>query len=325
MSIQILKRRSIELPQKSSFAVEGEYTLRRRKAENLEVVQELTFKNVITNWGLNHMGNNGNGVRKCYVGTGTNTPSTSDTSMGTFLAQTDITVNTRIGGTPSAPDYIDTVSGTGRFGVGVAAGNLTEVGVGFTIGGTPATDHRVFSRALIVDGFGNPTSITVLSDEILDVTYTCKLHPVVDDVEGSVVIAGTTHDTVQRPAQWPSVLALRLTTARARAFESCSSYSGELGAITSTPLSASGTSTNGTGYTEDAYSENSFKRTGSISAGLDYLNAAGGIKSLMFNYYSIGNLFIANRQQIQFTPVIPKDSTKVLVIYSEISWGRYTP
>lgn len=55
---------------------------------------------------------------------------------------------------------------TRQFGEGVAAGIIAEVGAGWAANG-----DTLFSRALITDGAGNPTTITVLSDEYLTVIY----------------------------------------------------------------------------------------------------------------------------------------------------------
>lgn len=55
---------------------------------------------------------------------------------------------------------------TRQFGEGVAAGIVAEVGAGWA-----ASGDTLFSRALITDGAGNPTTITVLSDEYLTVIY----------------------------------------------------------------------------------------------------------------------------------------------------------
>lgn len=154
----------------------GEYTITRRKGTG-EIVETLgPFKNLITNVGLDSLGvesgNNSAGVYSCFVGTSNTPPSTSDTTMGTRVATSNtptITYNiTR------SPDYKVNVSYLYRFNQGDAAGNLTEVGVGkASSSGRPGgTFLLLFSRALIVDSGGNPTTITVLSDEFLDVTYT---------------------------------------------------------------------------------------------------------------------------------------------------------
>lgn len=66
-----------------------------------------------------------------------------------------------------------------EFPAGRATGNLTEVGVGWTSDGViipNANNNRVFSRALILDASGQPTTLTVLADEILRVTYMLRLY-----------------------------------------------------------------------------------------------------------------------------------------------------
>ena len=59
---------------------------------------------------------------------------------------------------------------TWRFGQGVAAGNISEVGLGWG-------NSNLWNRALIKDANGNPTTITVLSDEYLDVVSEIRDYP----------------------------------------------------------------------------------------------------------------------------------------------------
>src|SRR5690606_4774599 len=57
-----------------------------------------------------------------------------------------------------------------QFGQGQAAGNLSEIGIQHT-----STSGPLWSRALILDGQGNPTTITVLPDDFLTCYYTLRI------------------------------------------------------------------------------------------------------------------------------------------------------
>jgi len=56
--------------------------------------------------------------------------------------------------------------GVRTFARGAAAGNISELSTG-----TSANNTSVLARALVRDDMGNPTTITVLSDEVLTVTW----------------------------------------------------------------------------------------------------------------------------------------------------------
>src|SRR5690606_36950343 len=57
-----------------------------------------------------------------------------------------------------------------QFGLGEAAGNLLEIGIQHTSASGP-----LWSRALILDGQGDPTTITVLPDDFLTCYYTLRI------------------------------------------------------------------------------------------------------------------------------------------------------
>lgn len=158
----------------------GSYSLETCKADGTPVRKIPTFHNVITDYGLDQIGNTGYGddsfygytpcvAPYCHVGTGNNTPTEQDTTLETWVAQVK---NANVGGNTyhAGPPRTVTSTHTWTFGVGVAAGNLTEVGLGQSH--TYAGGSYIFSRALILDGNGNPTTLVVASDELLKVTYT---------------------------------------------------------------------------------------------------------------------------------------------------------
>ena len=181
-----------------SGQVAGQYTIRKYKADTNELIQEIgPFDNLITNQGLNRVGTDVFGSR-IFIGTSTATPSVTDTQLGAYLNYTDALApsgswNSSIlrGG---SPEYWVQGAGTWRFPAGAATGTLTEVGIGWFNGTTIEANHRVSSRALIVDSGGSPISITVLADEYLDVTYSLRYYPYIgSDVVQTVVISGVSY------------------------------------------------------------------------------------------------------------------------------------
>lgn len=129
------------------------------------------FKNLITNNGLDVYWYGTFlpfGIKAmclgCYVGTGSATPTFSDSSLQAYLASGGLYQETVGNAQVIGPPAYEYSRRRYRFATGVAAGNLSEVAVG-------EAPTNLFCRTLIKDAFGNPTTITVLSDEVLDVDY----------------------------------------------------------------------------------------------------------------------------------------------------------
>ncbi len=97
------------------------------------------------------MGSVGDYMSTCMVGSGNAAPAETDTALQARASTSNINVQSN--NSNVSPRY-GWRRRTFRFAAGAAAGNLSEVGVGWTT-------TAVFSRALILDGSGNPTTITV--------------------------------------------------------------------------------------------------------------------------------------------------------------------
>lgn len=287
----------------------------------LEAVNEATgerrelapwFDNLITDQGLNWLGTSGIG-QYCLVGTGSTPPAETDTVLANKLAHTTTNAGVTYGGQATTP-YYSWVRVVFRFAAGTAAGNLTELGVGIST-------TLLFSRTLIKDGAGNPTTITVLPSEALDVTYELRLYAPSADATHTTVIGGVPYTGTVRPSlvtnsasggAW-GVRSFAVPASLSGLSPAFSVYSGAVGAATAGP---SGTQENLTGgVVEAAYSQNSLLRSGTITCPLSEGNLAGGIGAV-----AIGTTL--GRYQIGFTPSIPKDATKVLTLSFTLSWNR---
>lgn len=294
----------------------GHYRIVATKLDGSQRVLADWFENLILDTGLNRMGTGGV-FGWCQVGSGNTAPAVSDTALQSRVAGTNTLQSTASGSAASAPWY-GWVRHVWRFGVGAAAGNLSEVGVGW------ATTGSLFSRALIKDLVGDPTTITVLSDEVLDVTYEIRLYaPTVDQVV-DVVIGGVTYSTTVRAAvangtQWyPANLQNWGSTPSGGTYPAPAAYTSNIGTITQGP---SGTAGAAQSVSVAAYANNSYERVFDAFFNLDYGNLVGGIKSM---FITTGNNW-AGAFQCQFSANIPKDATKVLHFKYAISWARYTP
>ena len=319
-----------------SGQVAGQYTLRKYKADTNELIQEVgPFDNLITNQGLNRVGTADFGNR-IFIGTGTETPAVTDTKLGTYLNYTDAPPaawNSAIlrGG---SPDYWVQGAGTWRFAAGTATGTLTEVGIGWFTG-APFTEpnHRVSSRALIVDSGGSPISITVLPDEYLDVTYSLRYYPYVgSDVVQTVVISGVNYTFTTRalglvtstycsvnataPMNWAGQTDVRTGTA--------AGTPPALAAVTAVSMLNQG-ATASLSTTKNTYVDSSLVMSATFSAGLTVANLAYGIRGMITRTTSPGNptaSFINSAFQSTISPAIPKDNTKILQFGASVSWSR---
>lgn len=268
------------------------------------------FNNLILNTGLNRIGTGSSVGARCQVGAGSTAPTVADTSLQSWIAGNDSTQSQTNGIVNAAGETYSWARRTYRFNIGVAAGNVSEVGVGW--GSSGAT---LFSRALVLDGSGNPNTITVLSDEILDVTYELRFYPPSVDAAFSLTIAGVNYDFVARTAllvddNWSpqSLLGSGMGS------PSINAYQGPIGAITAQPTGGGSLGS----MTYDSYSNNSYQRTGIATFNVSSGNLSGGIGALLFR--TSGSWAM----QFSVTPKIPKDNTKTFTIRVTTTWARKT-
>jgi hypothetical protein len=202
---------------------------------------------------------------------------------------------------------------TYRFAAGVAAGNLSEIGIGWA-----ATGDTLFSRALILDGSGSPTNITVDSDEIFDATYELRLYPPVTDVTGTITLDGNDYDYIIRAANVDGYGSAFIGGSWGNPYttNNQSAYSGAIGAITELP---SGTAQVSTSHTGSSTASGEF--TGTVTWGIATGNFAGGIESVVL-IHGISGVVLLWAFQIDFDPAIPKDNTMELSLTYKYNWAR---
>jgi hypothetical protein len=259
----------------------------------------------------------------CHCGTGTAAENAADTSLATFLASTNTVTTSSETAQGSAP-YYGKITTTYRFAQGDAEGIIAEVGIS-----DQATTGDLISRARVKDGGGTPTTIEVLSDEWLDVTYEFRLYPdhVSVDGIGSVSYSGVSYDYTIRAANVTDYVYLRAGTSRgqgavigANALGTAYGTGAALGAVTSTPTGGSTnvvSQSDGSAWSAASYSNGTFARDVSLTIDPSDANTTGGVKALMF-YTGLGTY------QILFDPIIPKDASKQWVFVTNLAWTRAT-
>lgn len=296
---------------KQYLEVAGLFRLIVRRPDGSIRVDTDWFTNMIVNQGLDKQMDSGGSadlLSMCRVGSGSTPPAATDTSLVSQVATTT-TINASVFGTVTSSPWYAWKRKTFRFATGVAAGNLTEVGISSNQAGNP-----LISRALIVDGGGSPITITVLSDETLDVVYEYRVYPLQADLPFNVTISAVNYSCVCRASSLGDVNALARNVGLAFTFGNdqfgnghrWSAYTGALGPITGVP---GGTAqTNGIDPSSaSAYVTGTFTRSITVNWSLNNGNLAGGIAAVQIPM-SIG------WYQVSFSPVIPKDNTKILAL-----------
>ena len=305
--------KTIEVPVHVGLA--GEIRMQVRHADGVLKSDTGWFHNTILNAGLDRMGS-GAWIQGCAVGTGNSTPTTTQTSLDNRIAYTiNLYAESKLEYVTAAP-YYGQLTRIYRFGPGVAAGNLSEVGLGW---GSP-TYAGLFCRQLIKDTNGNATTITVLASEILDVTYRLRLYLPADNVY-VLNISGSDYTVTVRPANFntPSYIWACDCTNLALAYDSSPIF----GYTSATSLdTVFGSLVGETGQTDPnsatvaGYAPGSYKR--SVTAVWNYTRATAGLE-----YFTVYPTSGFGRYQVQFSPRIPKDNTNELTLTVSYTWGRY--
>lgn len=273
------------------------------------------FSNLIVNQGLDRFGANDNFLNYCRVGTGNTAPSNTDTNLVSQVWST-ATIQTTNGTTTASSPYYSSRVNTYRFAVAPSNQNLSEIGVGWLdVGGT------LFSRALILDGGGSPTTITVLTGEILDATYEFRVYSPTTDVTGSISISSVSYNYTLRAALastnntpgWAATTSFGQGVSINGNALTNSVYSGAIGAVTGTPAGIVGTGASS--VSNSAYSNGSYYRDATLTYDLNSGNLVGGFRSMLFVF----TLFCF---QIEFSPNIPKTNVSQFTLTGRLTFTR---
>ena len=303
-----------------------------KDAECKQVAEDTGFfDNLITNTGMNRVGGvttNTNSVIAAFrdlcgrfvVGSGSAEPQFTDTALQNPVAFAS--ANPDLDSQSSNYDrgwYEITVRH--QFGQGQAAGNLSEIGIQAGSASGP-----LWSRALILDGQGNPTTITVLTEDFLTCYYTLRIMiPKEDavfnidvdyDEDGIVPTDVTGRPMGANSSSMQSGWGLQTaSTGPDAAFgANLRFYTGGLAAPTATqPLgSAIGSQTNT--FSIVSYVTDSFERYVTRTNGLNEHNSqelrTARLDALMGCW------------QIEFDPPLQKNNTQTMQVTFGYSWAR---
>ena len=256
--------------------------------------------NVILTSGLDRIGVGAWG-NYCQVGTGNSTPAITQTTLDTRVAGVSRSGSSNTNRSVSSPWSVD-FEQTFNFGEGVAEGVLAEIGLA---GGVST---NLFSRALIKDSGGTPTTITILSDEYLEVTYVLTFNFKAGDTAWAFDMGGSPYSGVIRASNADTQTILNTEVeviADARA------YDGAIGAEDGSPAGSNASAS----IVSDSYVSLSNERTATITLGLNDGNFAGGITALRWRSR------IAT-YQASITPALVKTSSDIVTFDISTSWAR---
>lgn len=307
----------------------GHFELKTFNAYTGELTQKRSFPNLVTNLGLMSYASRSSAFSSVVpcVGNGTTAPSPDDTTLSSFLQRASYafpeTWQRVIA--PVAPNWVSGVSATARFNAGMFDGTeLTEVGITSVF----EPGNLVWCRALIVDEQGRPSSITVLTNEYLDVTYTLYYHPKLTDTEFQFTMNNVTYNCVARVAQ-VNVAAIGnyIPLCAGQPYGIRIAYGSQtLGEITGTPDNSEGGGYINSALWDDYSSQDPYSLRCKSDIPLNAGNFDGGIGSILVtNAYTGEYNHICPRTQISFSPKIPKDAnTEITLAFSRVI-GRWTP
>ena len=321
-----------------NMGMAGEFRCVVKRADGSTKIDTGYQKNLILNQGLNAlggMGGNNKIFNYCAIGTGNSAPSVQQTQLDKPVA-----VASKDRYATESYDY----SGTGVYKPSMVFKysftnlnnvNITEVGLSASAGswGNDITKLYMCTRALIKDTNGNPTSITVLSGEILEIYYKLTMVIPVADITGVInVLDGvgnsTAYNYIIRPA---SVGDGGITTTDTNSLHKlgkpinyndvngisygCNVSNNDISTINSSPRSVASSSS----QSMDAYVPDSFKIKAIFY--FDIATANTSIRSLYIES-NLGRWQMRVGKATDDSPIV-KNNTQTLSIPIEFSWGRY--
>ncbi|WP_396615439.1 hypothetical protein ACHZ97_14270 [Lysobacter soli] len=318
MTMIYIPKRHIEVEMlPPAIGLKGRFLLQKFKGEAERggaLLAEREFPNLITNLGLDRFGNFAcdNLYTAFHVGTGTAIPQVTDTALQSYLAGMGSSQFTRSRSVSGSAPYKGMATISTTFAVGAVVGNLTEIGMSRVAANT----SELWSRALILDAEGNPTTFPVLADEQLVVTYVLECVVPTADAVASVNIAGVgAVDTITRAhnatnAVWAPVVGNGFANVGFTQSNAAGAYTGDITDVTGTPSGFLGSSDSSSNA---AYGSGNLYRDGAVVFGPGSFN--NSLRSCVF-FGAMGAF------QTQYDPVIPKNNLQTLTLNFRFAWAR---
>lgn len=281
------------------------------------------FPNLITDTGLDLLGADVDNLVYCRLGTGNTTPAFTDTQLGAQVGYTSTSGAAEVTGVSVDGTYLYRRI-TRRFAAGSVSGvNLAEVGMSYTTSGA-----TLFSRALLSDPGGSPTTITLDPVEVLDVVYELRLYFPAQDQTTTAVIDGVTTTITFRYMEDSSWHAEGAKQIGRNMVQNITTNRGVAAYSALLPTSQGNLTYDGSPVpvTTTYQGTGSFTTNVKFSFGLAQGNVSGGIGAVVYErYYPPNGMSGPLCWQIGFSPSLNKDSSRTAEVTYSITWGRYTP
>lgn len=310
----------------ANMGMAGEFRCVVKRADGSKKLDTGYQKNLILNQGLDFFGG-GQGsqiLQYCVIGSGNSQPSYTQNKL-------DNAVVGVVGSAfSSKTDYDAARDGnlykTNRVLKYLFSGlnnvNISEVGLASNYSDSAA--YYLCTRALIKDSSGNPTTITVLSGEILEIYYklwavfdiTDKTGQVnlLDGVGGNIAYNYKTRLANVGSSGFQAGYYITLNSSNSASIHYSAGV--DLSAITAAP---SGNSVAISNYTENSYQKGSYKKVFTLNFNIAIANDKNRVLFMSFAgfYWQIRFGSVADDSPIN------KTSTQTLAIPVEVSWSRY--
>jgi hypothetical protein len=305
-----------------AIGIQGDYRIEKYDLNGRLLQDTGWVKNLITNFGMESMTDDGAFVQFFFIGDSAVAPQVTDTQMGNWVQTGAPTSNTSSkNDVPELPDYEKWNQQVQRFGSGTAL-TVREVGMGSNnVGG------ELFSRQLVTP------EITKSVDQILDVTWRITKFPNLIQQDTQATFEGVLYDIALLPmgvalhqdntGTFGAVLANNATSGQQVSDEGLVLITDN--ALTGNLLTnANGGTSGASGYVGGG-PDYGF-RDMSVTWGLSSGNLAGGIRTM-----TVVTTGPAYRVQVQFTAEageptagdpLAKDATKELVVNWQTRWVR---
>lgn len=320
----------------ADMGVAGEFRVVVKRADGSTKIDTGYQKNLILNQGLDFFGGDkgGNMMAYCVIGSGNSQPIYTQNKLDAFLAETGTT------GYPAYPVYktdydkirdgnLYKASVTNKYSFTNIVGNICEIGLASDY--SNSTTYNLCTRSLTKDSQGNPTTITVLSGEQLDIYY--KLWRITDLTDKNTtlnVLDGIGGSVPYNVITRPSYIGFNsgdydyankvIGIPAANRMGSALNVKGDTGELTIAnsafnPVNSSGVSS----ITWSPYVAGSYKRQLTANATVNDLNL--NIRRFQVQI-GFGDFQFRVGKVSDDSPLV-KNNTQTLSIPIEISWGRY--
>ncbi len=312
----------------TNMGMAGEFRAVVKRADGSTKIDTGYQKNLILNQGLDFFGgdNGTNMMEYCVIGSGNSQPVYTQNKLDAIVGRaTGVGYSIKYDYDASRDGNLYKTNKVCKYSfTGLNNVNISELGLASTYDNT--SNYYLCTRALIKDSQGNPTTITVLSGEILEIYY--KLWAVFDTTDKTGIInlldgvgGSTAYNYKTRLSDVGSgeyrigfVVSL-FGPARISAYLFDSSGV-DLSAITTRP---SGDSFSASDSSVQQYEKGSYKKFYTFIFDISAANANNRILLILL----YGMCWQVRFGSVADDSPIVKNNTQTLSIPVEVSWGRY--